>query len=423
MTEVFPDFIRCIVSNVMFSLMIFSLARPKGKKNTIIFVTICICIADLLLNSIFYLRKQYWMVVYIDIFVLIPALILAKSFFYDTFNQWFLNVITALNTLCVVRFLDGEVFGILPYKEYSVTIARAIILGVIVWLFFKKLRPHYILAKEHCGPYLIVSLCIFASYGLLMTNAISLTHYKLLYSLLSIIAISFYISLFWSLKDITEKYILREENIKIKADELLLRSSTKAMQQSLALMEESTQRLRILNHDQRHINITLLEFLQSEKIQEAINFLKNNVVSPQLQKKNYCCNTIINSITSYYISLAKASSISCKTSIDLPETLLVDSFELAMTVSNILENAIQACKLLPVSKRWIRFCATYSGQLLLSISNSCVQEVKLSKDGFPVTLKDNHGIGTKSILAFVNHQKGEVIYDVKDGVFCISIII
>ena len=62
----------------------------------------------------------------------------------------------------------------------------------------------------------------------------------------------------------------------------------------------------------------------------------------------------------------------------------VDEMQFAIVISNLIENAIQACEKVPENKRKINIIARYKSQLLFEISNSCADKIKLdgpSKSG------------------------------------------
>lgn len=170
-----------------------------------------------------------------------------------------------MNVLGVVRLLDGEVLGILPYPEYTMIVSRAVLLGIVSLLFTRKLRPFYVLVRENCGPYLPSSLGILAAFVFLMANARFLTSYRMLYAMVSVLAVLFYISAFWSLREISGKYVIREENLRMKSREMFLSSSARAMQHSLSLMEELSKQSRIKEHDVRHKDAVLLQLMQEGK--------------------------------------------------------------------------------------------------------------------------------------------------------------
>jgi sensor histidine kinase regulating citrate/malate metabolism len=101
----------------------------------------------------------------------------------------------------------------------------------------------------------------------------------------------------------------------------------------------------------------------------------------------------------------------------------VDEMQLAIVVSNLLENAIHACEELPEDERFIEIKAKYKEQLLLEISNPCDGKVPLDEEGHPYATAGDHGIGTTSVLAFVKQTDSEIRYIAEDKIFKVRMII
>ncbi|MBE5830459.1 MAG: ATP-binding protein, partial [Butyrivibrio sp.] len=88
-----------------------------------------------------------------------------------------------------------------------------------------------------------------------------------------------------------------------------------------------------------------------------------------------------------------------------------------------LENAIHACDKVPEAERFIEVTAKYKQQLLLEISNSCQEPVKLDQDGHPVASEDGHGIGTRSVLDFAKKTGSEIKYIAENDMFKVRMLI
>ncbi len=108
---------------------------------------------------------------------------------------------------------------------------------------------------------------------------------------------------------------------------------------------------------------------------------------------------------------------------NIPKALTEDEMELSIALSNLLENAIIACEKLPVEQRYIEVKARFKKQLLLEIANSCEESVALDADGHPSTTAAGHGIGTRSVLAFMESTDSDITYHVENGRFTVRAII
>ncbi|MDO5392353.1 MAG: hypothetical protein Q4F24_14845 [Eubacteriales bacterium] len=60
---------------------------------------------------------------------------------------------------------------------------------------------------------------------------------------------------------------------------------------------------------------------------------------------------------------------------------------------------------------------------LLEIENSCDRKVILDEDGYPFSREEDHGIGTRSVVAFVNKTDSEICYLTEGTRFRVRMII
>lgn len=129
-------------------------------------------------------------------------------------------------------------------------------------------------------------------------------------------------------------------------------------------------------------------------------------------------------VQNIYANFAEQSGIPIEIELEIPKELQVDSLELSMVVSNLLENAIQAClKKRGNHGKFIHFICHNVGRLLLEMENSCEEDTTLDKDGYPVTHEEGHGIGSKSVLAFARKYDGELIYSIKNEIFQVRLLV
>lgn len=119
------------------------------------------------------------------------------------------------------------------------------------------------------------------------------------------------------------------------------------MSQRLKLMAEVAAQNSRAAHDRRHFNNVLLKLLEQSKNYEATALLQGQNQSGPSISTAYCENPAVNAAVCHYAGLAKQAGIAVEISLDIPDAVHVDSLELAMVVSNLMENAIQAGQKLP----------------------------------------------------------------------------
>lgn len=203
---------------------------------------------------------------------------------------------------------------------------------------------------------------------------------------------------------------LVQDKAKLESDASLMEIAAKNMKERLQLTESSMQKDRIMRHDRRHFEALLYQLLEEGNIEEAKKYLAERLAMEPQPVMKYCENTTVNAAISHYMACAKMENIAMTVSANIPSGLSVNELELAIVISNLLENAINACRKLPETDRYLKLTAKYKIQLLLEIENSCDRKVALDEDGYPFSKDENHGIGTRSVLAFVNKTDSEICY-------------
>ena len=428
MTSLFPDLLRAVITDVMLILLLSTMATPKYKSKAVyIFATAIILVGNISANYYFYLTGNYTAVFYVDLAMLMVIGIALKPLFADKIMQWCFSYITMLNIYAVVVFLSYILCDIFPRPIYGNAYLRLILFSVIVGVFHKWVSKPYRKVLDYWHIYMlpIVSLlaCLLGYFfggdieEMLIYNGIPLM-------LLILLGLSVYISIIHSLKTITKQYAMREENQKMQTERDYLHLAADNMTQRLKLMEEVAIQNSRAAHDRRHFNNMLLELLEHGESGEAAALLQKETADAPKVSKIYCENPAVNAAVCHYAGLAQQAGIDAEIELDIPVELTVDSLELSMVVSNLLENAIQACEKLPEgANRYLRFTCRNMGRLLLEMENPCAADVTLAENGYPASQEIGHGFGTKSVIAFAKQHDGELLYKLEQGIFRVRLLV
>ncbi|PHV70500.1 ATP-binding protein [Sporanaerobium hydrogeniformans] len=427
MTNIFPDLLRAIVTDVMLILLLCTMATPKYKSKWVyVLVTVVLLIINIGANYYFYLAQNYTAVFYIDLMMLLVIGIVLKPLFKDKMMQWCFSYLTMLNIYAAVVFLSYILCDFFPNPYYAITFLRFIFFSVIAFVFHKWVSKLYRKVLDYWHIYFLPVVSLLLCFlGYFFGGDIEERLYDnfLPLILLVLLGLSIYIGIIHSLKTLTREYATREENQRMQNSHQLLRQAAHSMEQRIALMAESQQKMSILNHDRRHFNNTLLELLSKGDVEEIGILLRRqqnlSAVSPQ---KMYCENPATNAAISHYVVLAESKGISCNIHTQIPKEPFVDSLELSMVLSNLMENAINACTMLPQGeKRYLNLTVICEKQLIIEIENPYQGEILLEENSIPTSTKTGHGIGTKAIRIFAEHYCGDVIYQTNNGVFNVRI--
>ncbi len=428
MTSLFPDLLRSVITDVMLVLLLSTMATPKYKNKAIyVIATTAILVGNVGANYYFYRTKNYTAVFYVDLTMLMVIGIALKPLFTDKIMQWCFSYITMLNIYAAVVFLSYIFCDLFPRPIYGNAYLRLILFSSIIFIFHKWVSKPYRNVLDYWHIYILpigsLLACLLGYFFGGDIQEMLINNYTPL-MLLIFLGLSVYISIIHSLKTIEKQYTMREENQKMQTEQEYLQLAAVNMSERLELMEEVSTQNSLAAHDRRHFNNMLLELLEKKEIREAVSLLEKQNQAAVKISKAYCENPVVNAAVSHYAKLAEQSDIPTVIELDIPGELPVDSLELSMVASNLLENAIAAClKQSDPTSLYIHFYCRNVGRLLLEMENPCAQDTSLDENDFPVTHKDGHGLGSKSVIAFAKKYDGELIYSIENSIFRVRLLV
>ncbi len=162
-----------------------------------------------------------------------------------------------------------------------------------------------------------------------------------------------------------------------------------------------------------HLNAVAL-YIKQRKYQEAENYINSVTESiNDLTIINYTPNPLINSILTEYKIKAKKLEIKVNYDIVVPEHINMEDTDICRLITNIFDNALEACTFFKYGDRFINFKIHRKGEFLfLSCENSCnTSKIKYSGDNIISTKNDpqNHGYGLKIIKEIAEKYNGTFI--------------
>lgn len=182
-----------------------------------------------------------------------------------------------------------------------------------------------------------------------------------------------------------------------------------------------------LSHDlKNHVNLLyqLMKHGEYEKAAEYLEKLREPVT--EMEEMDVSGNRIIDLILSDKKSTAKEKNIKMILDIDQIGILPFPEQEICVILSNLLDNAIEACEYVEDMEKWIRMAIKRDGNiLLLCLENSFQGEIVL-KNGKIMTNKKEikrHGIGIESVKYVIDKYQGDIRQEIKGNIFCCSVIL
>jgi len=194
------------------------------------------------------------------------------------------------------------------------------------------------------------------------------------------------------------------------------------------LIMEAQEKVRIYRHDMRHYMQLISSCLAAGKIDEAQKIISDvsSDIDTSTEIKKYCSDMFLNAVISHYAERCRKNDIDMKTDIRIGDELPVDDMSFSVVISNALENAFNACaEAGNDSTPFISLlCRQDKTQFFTEIKNTCSGTVVFDRNGkLPVSMDEEHGIGTRSISYFAESNNAILDYDVEDGVFTVHLLL
>lgn len=191
------------------------------------------------------------------------------------------------------------------------------------------------------------------------------------------------------------------------------------------LVEQSEKNLRILRHDIRHYSGLIDSLLEQGEYQEIKKVTEHiNTVTDGNKVTRYCSNLIANTMLSSMMEKAYSQGIEVQHDIVISREIPVDSYEFAMVVANLLDNALNCVKNFVEKKKCVDI-KIRCGQdhLLIHIKNAYEDEIAFDPEtGLPKSQRGkNHGLGMQSVQAFSDKIGGSLGCYCENGLFHIML--
>ena len=214
-----------------------------------------------------------------------------------------------------------------------------------------------------------------------------------------------------------------EQKADAQRREQIVRITVEQQTKEIAALRQSEQEIRLLRHDMRLLLSSLaisIENGDTDRAQEMIASQIARIEGTRLER--FCSIETINYVLSDYAAKCRKESVPFSFNIELEE-MGVDKTLFCSILSNALDNALNAQKLLPPAKRNIRLMLKHSGgKLLLSVKNPVGRAVTFA-NGLPVSGKKGHGYGTQSIRYMTERLGGNCQFSVQNGVFILRVVL
>ena len=215
-----------------------------------------------------------------------------------------------------------------------------------------------------------------------------------------------------------------KEQQQLRIDVLRSEHTNNMAQEQYKHICENIEAQRQLRHNFRQQLITLRGLCdeQPEKVQEYLVEYIAHI--PEYSLIPICANPILNSIISYYKSTSEAEGFTFKCNVNLPAVMNIPDYDLVTILGNLLENALDAGRLLPKDKRLIILNIGFSHKMLGITVDNAFDGTLLTENGNYISTKHDHdALGLQSVKNIADKYNGSASFESRGEMFYSAIML
>ena len=191
-------------------------------------------------------------------------------------------------------------------------------------------------------------------------------------------------------------------------------------------VENMYNQVRGWRHDYRNHIQAMKSHASAGDLEAIVRYLDEldtdlHTVDTVIKTGNKMTDAILNS----KISLARSKNITITAEANIAVELKTSQLDLCIIIGNLLDNAIEACLILPENERVIRIYMEMKGtQLYMSFTNTAMQKKQRKVSGrFVSTKGTGHGFGLVRIDNIIERYNGYISRNSEDGAYTTEIML
>lgn len=204
--------------------------------------------------------------------------------------------------------------------------------------------------------------------------------------------------------------------------EIQLQERNRALEEYMQLQKSyytdvlaKDEELRRFRHDMAAHTLVLQAYCENAKDTALKNYVENIVKeTARYERKAYTGNHGVDAILGQIEQNAAEKEIRFTVEGALPRQVKVEEYDICVILSNLLNNAVEACEQIgEPSERYIALqVGSYEEKLYFMVKNSVKKGIKIEQNRLYTTKADkkNHGIGSENVARAVEKYAGTVKY-------------
>ena len=405
----------------------FHCKQAENRIFHILCLTGCLLLFDLL--GTFVIKNELFFITSFILCGSVYAMIALKG---NVFEKIYVNILSYimiyfsnLPLLFLITHLTQTNIHEFTYASQNVVRASSILIAKVIFyiltqcvlILHKKKEFHFKKAEWIIILSAFATTLLIGLFVLLLASGSSLSQY--LFIMITVLLCILDIIIFVFLQKLST--INHREQM-----QSILAVQVKQQQKDIEQLDRQYHELSILRHDYKNQIECIRCMLQKEKNTDVLRYIDT------LTKRHFdfteehvkCSSSVLNAVINTKFSMAHAYGIrtSCMITTTIPDYL---EYDISILLSNLLDNAIEACSHLDKECHIILSFAEVNGYYRLIIKNTIVESV-LRKNRKLKTSKNNrtlHGWGLKSVQDIADAHNGSVDFYEKESQFIVSVLL
>jgi len=206
----------------------------------------------------------------------------------------------------------------------------------------------------------------------------------------------------------------------------ILEYQRRAMEKQVEEVNEIYMTMRGWRHDYHNHLQKLSAHLQEEQIEEAKRYIRDLGESlDNIKTKYQTGNVSLDAILNSKLSIVEKERIAINCKVEIGENLTVSDIDLCILLGNLIDNAVEACRVIPEeAERFLRiYMCIRKQQLYISVSNATNEVIRKLDAEYISKKRGDHGHGLKRINIVVDKYGGFIKRANEPGVFATEIML
>lgn len=200
----------------------------------------------------------------------------------------------------------------------------------------------------------------------------------------------------------------------------------KRQKEEQSYIDHNYREIQKISHDMKHYLSAIYTMLQQGQVVNAMEALQKRqleIVQNQLFDTG---EPLLNSVLTYKFQVAQECQIRTQLFWNVREKIGVDATDLAIILSNGLDNAIEAACQVKKVRPFLSVRAEMKEDFLkISISNNTATDPEIVEGKIATTKEDKqlHGLGLESIQTIARHYQGESFIAYENHIFTLTVVL